>query len=576
MSHILARQPTTDPGWMRLSEPKPCILVLKLPWCLGRATVYRRPRAVDGRHTFRVLKAYKVYRTAYRLLECAVPSGEVFVIRSMEGAWSPITASGEPLARVMEIVDRASSSHGVIRLPGSRVDGDLGAGSGEVIAIRQKDNPLELVGLVSARPAPPSDDVCDLLLDAAPFIAWLVETAQPFEVVPKVRSGRRLAPVGGRAPRGLHQGEWMALPSLEVAAYLKSSKRIGGDFFDVIGIGENEAVVALGDVSGKGPQAALLAALGRTAFQATVREHDDPADILRAMNEILSPALERVQAFITVVTARLGGDPLTLAYASAGHAEPVLWHEGDERLELLPATGLPLGVSPGAGYGTVETALAPGSVIVFYSDGVTEAEDPDGKVLGLQGLSDMIHASHPARAVDQLGMIITGLDVHRRALPLRDDVAILLVRTAPSAIGERHIVPFVIPAEASALRILVDLARQEVLSSEAVPADQRAELADALATAIAELAANQVEHAYQGTAGRIQGRLSISDDRLEADMYDSGMEYIEAQVEPSEFDRQDPPLRGYGLKLVRSLVDECSYRRLSGTRNHWRLVRYFR
>lgn len=515
-----------------------------------------------------------MYRSAYRLLECAVPSGEIFVIRRVEGAWLPITASGRPLTRVAEMIDQASHSRGIIRLPGSQVNGEDGSPSGEAVVVRQKDNPLELVGLISAGRAPLIDEVCDLLSDSAPFIAWLVETAQPLGVVPKARSGRRLAPVAGRSPRGLHQGEWVALPSLELATYLKPSRRIGGDFFDVIGIGEKEAVVALGDVSGKGPQAALLAALGRTAFQAAVREQHDPAGILRTMNEILSPALEHVEAFITVVTAWLGGDPLAMAYASAGHAEPVLWQEGGESLELLPPTGLPLGVSPGAAYGSVKADLAPGSVIVFYSDGVTEAEDPDGKVLGLQGLSDLIHASHPARAGDQLGMIVAGLEIHRRGLPFRDDVAILLVRAASPAIGEKHVVPFVIPAQVSALHQLVDLTRTEVLLSESVPQDRRVELADALATAVAEMAANQVEHAYQGTAGRIQGRLSFSKDRIEADMYDSGREYIESDVETSHFDQLDPPLRGYGMKLIRSLVDECNYRRLGATRNHWHLVRY--
>ncbi len=513
-----------------------------------------------------------MYRRVFRLLEYAVPSGEIFVIRGAEGAWSPMTASGKPLDRLSEILERASSSYDVIRLQSSSWTRENEGPSGQTIAVRQEDNPLELVGLVGTTASPLTDQLYELLVEAAPFISWLVETAQPSGALPKSRSGRRLAPVSDRAPRGLHLGEWMALRSLEVDAFVKPSKRIGGDFFEVVSLGEDEAVVSLGDVSGKGPQAALLAALARTAFHAAVREHDDPARILSTMNEMLLPALERVQAFITVAVARLESNPLALAYASAGHVEPVLWHEGEERLELLPATGLPLGVAPEAAYDSVKVELAPGSVVVLYSDGVTEAEDPDGKVLGLQGLSDMIHACHSATATAQVEMIIAGLDVHCRGLALKDDVAILLVRTAPHEAGERRVVPFVIPAEAAAVRMLVDLARREILSAESVPEGERAELADAMATAVAELAANQIEHAYGGDPGRIQGRLTISADRLEADLYDSGLEYVE--VEPVRFDREDPPLRGYGLKMVRSLVDECSYRRLDGSRNHWHLVKH--
>jgi sigma-B regulation protein RsbU (phosphoserine phosphatase) len=513
-----------------------------------------------------------VYRSAYRLLECAIPSGEIFVIRRVTGGWMPITASGKPLSGLPEITARAEISDGPIRLGESPAEREDGWPSGQTIAVRQKDNPMELVGLVNADPSPLPDESLDLLVEAAPFIAWLVETAQPSGALPRSSSGRRLAPVDSRVPRGLDQAEWKALRSLEVDGFVKPSKRVGGDFFEVAGLGEDEAVVCLGDVSGKGPQAALLAALARTAFHAAVRERDGPAEILQGMDEILSPTLERVQAFITAVTARIGTNPLTLAYASAGHVEPVLWHAGDEQLELLPATGLPLGVMPGQACGGVKVELAPESILLLYSDGVTEAEDPDGKVLGLQGLSDLIHACHPASAAEQVEMIIAGLDVHCRGIPLRDDVAVLLVRTPPQPGGARRIVPFVIPAEAAALRLLVDLARREVLSAEAVPKAQRAELADALATAVAELAANQIEHAYAGTPGRIQGRLSISHDRLEADLFDSGSEYVGFQ--PTEFDSRDPPLRGYGLKLIRSLVDDCAYRRLDGSRNHWHLVRY--
>jgi anti-sigma regulatory factor (Ser/Thr protein kinase) len=513
-----------------------------------------------------------VYRSVFRLLEYVVPSGEIFVIRAADGRWSPLTASGKTLDRLPEILEGVSSSEDVIHLQGSPVKREEGWPSGQTLAVRQKDNPSEFVGLVSAVPSPLTDEQCDLLVQAAPFIAWLVETAQPSGTLPKSRSGRRLAPVADRALRGLHQGEWMALQSLEVDAFVKPSKRIGGDFFEVVSLGEDEAVVSLGDVSGKGPQAALLAALARTGFHAAVRERGDPAGILQTMNELLSPTLERVQAFITVAAARLESKPRALAYASAGHVESVVWHEGEERLELLPATGLPLGVAPGEAYGSVKVEVVPGSVVVLYSDGVTEAEDPDGKVLGLQGLSDMIHASHPATAAAQVEMIIAGLDVHCRGLPLKDDVAILIVRTAPHAAREPHVVPFVIPADVAALRMLVDLARREVLSAESVPGVQRASLADAMATAVAELAANQIEHAYGGSPGRLQGRLSISADRLEADLYDSGSEYVE--VQPAQFDSRDPPLRGYGLKMVRSLVDEVSYRRLDGLRNHWHLVKY--
>ncbi len=170
-------------------------------------------------------------------------------------------------------------------------------------------------------------------------------------------------------------------------------------------------------------------------------------------------------------------------------------------------------------------------------------------------------------------MIVESLDVYRHGLPLRDDVALMMVRALNQDEEKAKVFPFVIPAELLFVRQLVDLVRNLSSNLPIRSSNLRRQVADNFALAISEVVTNQIQHAFLGRKGQIQGRISIRSDQLVADLYDRGAPFHPSESSIVPVDPDDPPERGYGLRLVRGLLDRVETRRLEGGRNHWHLVK---
>jgi serine phosphatase RsbU (regulator of sigma subunit)/anti-sigma regulatory factor (Ser/Thr protein kinase) len=513
--------------------------------------------------------------SACRRLAGAVPADEVFMVLWGPEGWRSISASGAELPQAEALATAVSKGHRVLNRreleAQAPLDGWGDPGQDLLMAPLPSDMTGEgVLGMIGLPGQPFGPDGVRQLSAAVQEIVYLTETARALE-----QSGAHRhfeSDLAAEIQTSLLPPSIPAIPRLDLAAFLRPALRIGGDFYDVAQSAGDGLAIILGDVAGKGSPAAIVTAGVHGAFQGESQRYADPADLLLGMNRALSPQLEEAETFVTAVVARLRSEPLSVAFASAGHVDSVLWHASEERLELLPATGLPLGISPQASYGSRRFNLQPGDVLVLYSDGVTEAEDPHGKVLGIQGLADILYACHPARAADQVRTIVQALTVHRRSLTLRDDVVLLLVRAVPDQAEREQVVPFVYYAEPAAAGRAVDLVRSEVDGLDWLQQEMRRRLRDDFATAVAEVIANQAEHAFARQGGRLQGRLVMRRNALEADLYDSGLPFQGMAGMPLEVDPSDPPIRGYGLQLVRGLVDVFEYRRLDGSRNHWHLA----
>lgn len=217
------------------------------------------------------------------------------------------------------------------------------------------------------------------------------------------------------------------VPGLDVAAVYRpagSGDEIGGDFYDVFEIGEGDWVVALGDVCGKGEDAAVVTALARYTIRAAAVRHPGPAEILRTLNEVL--LRDATDRFCTVALLRLRcvDSRWTCTASVGGHPLPLL-RRGAGAPVSVGAHGSLLGLFATVHLHEERMALAPGDALVVFTDGVTEGR----RGRELYG-DDRLHAAilaHPGTAAATATGVLD--DVLRfQASDPRDDIAIVVVR----------------------------------------------------------------------------------------------------------------------------------------------------
>jgi len=220
-------------------------------------------------------------------------------------------------------------------------------------------------------------------------------------------------------------------PGLSACGLTRPANTVGGDFYDILPTPGGDVIVALGDVAGKGSPAALLMALLLAMMRTLVDEGLDGAALLERLNVQVSRHSPGSR-FITLFYARYAPGSGRLSYVNAGHT-PALLQRRDGSFERLLGGGVALGMFEGSTYEAHETTLAPGDLLVAYSDGITEAESPAGQPFEEAGLEAVLRApgSEDPRAIGQA--VLTAVERHAQDFKLADDLTVLLLRRHPAA-----------------------------------------------------------------------------------------------------------------------------------------------
>lgn len=213
-------------------------------------------------------------------------------------------------------------------------------------------------------------------------------------------------------------------PRLEAAGINISSSAVGGDYYDYLSLEEERTALALADVSGSGLSAALLMAAVRTGVRLELRSETDPAAVARRLNQLLEESIPENQ-FVAAVLALL--DPTgTLRYCNAGHHPPLLLGSGPRR--RLEGGGLILGAFPDSSYETRTVQLAPGDLLVFYTDGLTELADAQGEQFGPDRLEGTLQEVRDRPLPEMIEVVRAAARRHRGSEKADDDVTLMLVR----------------------------------------------------------------------------------------------------------------------------------------------------
>jgi serine phosphatase RsbU (regulator of sigma subunit) len=207
---------------------------------------------------------------------------------------------------------------------------------------------------------------------------------------------------------------------------------IGGDYYDFIQRENGRLIVALGDVSGKGPSAALLMSSLHAAVHAHSELDNTLAKTIGAVNRYLVDSTP-ANRFVTLFYAELDPKDGSLAFLNAGHNPPLIVHAGGT-MEQLAAGGLPLGIMANADFREGKTKLHPGDVLVIYSDGVSEAVNPKGEEFGPTRLYETVARNLDASAAGIRDRIESALTKFCQGTPAADDITLVICkRLAESA-----------------------------------------------------------------------------------------------------------------------------------------------
>jgi serine phosphatase RsbU (regulator of sigma subunit) len=219
-------------------------------------------------------------------------------------------------------------------------------------------------------------------------------------------------------PRTSHAGAYC-----EAVGRTISCRAIGGDFFDYGNLRDGRFAFAVGDVAGKGPPAALLSTLVLGILADQRRDLRSPAESVKRLNEAL--ALRSIEGrYVTLLCGELTCDG-QLTYCNAGHNPPLV--VGGRDVRRLEAGGPPAGMFGEAGYDEDIVRLAPGDRVIVYSDGVSEAESPEGDEFGEQRLVEVAESSKEMSAAGLVEAIVRSVHLFAAGRPQGDDITALVV-----------------------------------------------------------------------------------------------------------------------------------------------------
>ncbi|MDQ2995998.1 MAG: GAF domain-containing protein [Chloroflexota bacterium] len=226
------------------------------------------------------------------------------------------------------------------------------------------------------------------------------------------------------------------LEGLELAARYLPARETGGDFYDVIQLREQSGstrgslALMVGDVSGKSITAAMLMAVARSIARSEARDHQTPPEVMRETNRWICEDVPP-RSFVALCYATIDLHTRHLALSNAGQLSP-LRRRRDGRIEYLDAPGntLPLGIDPRTPYIALDVALEPGDLLLFFTDGIVEAQDVSRTLFGFERLEALLHA-HGHLAPDALiDRVLATVEAFTGSAPQHDDMTIMALRIA--------------------------------------------------------------------------------------------------------------------------------------------------
>ncbi len=216
----------------------------------------------------------------------------------------------------------------------------------------------------------------------------------------------------------------------DLAAIWKPALQVAGDFYDFLPLLDEQWGIVIADVADKGVPAAIYMTLARTIIRAIGlgrATRRTPHQVLERANEIIMSDA-RTDLFVTVFYAVLDRQRKTLCYTSAGHNPPLWWRCQDETVEMLSSRGMALGVLSTVELYEHELSLQSGDIVVFYTDGVTEATNTDDEMFGLERLREAVTCAEHDSAQSVMDTLLNAVQEFVGRQEQTDDLTVVVLR----------------------------------------------------------------------------------------------------------------------------------------------------
>jgi sigma-B regulation protein RsbU (phosphoserine phosphatase) len=379
---------------------------------------------------------------------------------------------------------------------------------------------------------------------------------------------------------------------VKFGAVLEPAREVGGDLYGVCAAGPERLLIFLGDVSGKGIPASMFMVRAISLARLLAREIAEPEIILARLNDEL--AVDNPSGmFVTFLCAVFEQRSRRLILANAGHCRPVLLPAGEPPRWAVKNLGTALGFEPGLEFERTELTLREGDTLILYSDGVSEAFNPEEECYGDKRLLADAGGFAGQPAPDLTAGLLRKVRAFAGTAPQSDDIAILALKVNGSCRREEaetisrpgpppHVGGYD-QNKPHRLKLELQATPEEVMRG--VEALQRFALENGvpekaifgLALALEECGSNIVNHAFQRDARqKFQVALEYTGSSFVIELRDRGPEFDPTATvkRKPQADDEDLP-GGWGVQLVRRNTDEILYTRQGGE-NILRLVKWLR
>jgi phosphoserine phosphatase RsbU/P len=376
----------------------------------------------------------------------------------------------------------------------------------------------------------------------------------------------------GKLPRNLK--------GIQVEHLTIASQKVDGDFYEFYRLRDQSLDILVGDVMGKGVPSALVGAAVKRHFLHTLNEHllsggntkiPEPEDIVSSTHDSMIEELEELETFVTLCYARFDLARFRCIFVDCGHMRTIHFHHDSCICNLLQGVNMPLGFPEIEPFKQISVPFKPGDLFFFYSDGLTEARNPQGNMYGEERLVDFIQKNAGINTRNLIDGIIKDVVSFSKSDTFDDDFTCVAVKIDQTSIDSDF------SAEAR-FDFESDLNQLESVRSfvqkfcENIPdslLDHNRN--EQIILAVNEAAANIIKHAYQGRSEeKIQITAEVSADRLAVRLYDWGKDFDPESVQDPKFDGSQEG--GFGIYIIAQSVDEVNYFRDADGRNCIELI----